>query len=106
MSLELYCLPLDWSLVVNKGLLYFALVPVHNVWRLTDPDGFFGLSESLIILPVNYFFPLPIDNIVKKRQLFRENKVILMLDINTNVLYLAGLMFTVYTLPNLKKYPL
>ena len=94
MPLDLYCLPLDWSLVVNKGLLYFAqvvcpLVPVHNVWRLTDPDGFFGLSESLIILPVNYFFPLPIDNIVKKRQLFRENKAILILDINTNVLYLC-----------------
>ena len=28
-----------------------ALVPVHAVWRLTDPDSFFDLS----ILPVNYF---------------------------------------------------
>ena len=28
------------------------LVPVHDVWRLSDPYSFFDLSESLIILPV------------------------------------------------------
>ena len=34
------------------------LVPVHDMWRLTDPDYFFDLSESLINLPVNYFCPI------------------------------------------------
>ena len=35
-----------------------AAAPAHDVWRPTDPDSFFDLSESLIILPVNYFAPL------------------------------------------------
>ena len=30
------------------------LTPVHDLWRLIDPDSFFDLSESLIIIPVNY----------------------------------------------------
>ena len=34
--------------------LYASLVPVHDVWRLTDLDSFFDLMKSLIILPVNY----------------------------------------------------
>ena len=31
--------------------------PIHDVWRLTDSDRYLHLSESLIILPVNYFCP-------------------------------------------------
>ena len=43
---------------------HLYLVPVHDVWRLTDPNSFFDLSESHIILPVNYFCPLPIDDMI------------------------------------------
>ena len=39
------------------------MVPVHDVWRLLDPDSYFDLSESLIILPVNYVFPFTEYNI-------------------------------------------
>ena len=40
------------------------LVPVCDVWRLTDPDSFFDLFESLIILPVSHLCPFPIDGMV------------------------------------------
>ena len=45
------------------------LVPVPCMLRLTDPDSFFDLSKSLIILPVNYFCPLPIDGMVNFRDM-------------------------------------
>ena len=43
-SLDLDCLPLDWFLVVNKRHVDVAqfvcpLGPVHDMWRLTDPDS-------------------------------------------------------------------
>ena len=49
---------------VDVVQVVFHLVTIHDVWRLADPESFFDLSESLIILPVNYFCPLQIDDIV------------------------------------------
>ena len=41
-----------------------------DVWRLTNPCGFFVLSEYLIILNVNYFHPLPIHGMVSPSNMF------------------------------------
>ena len=49
---------------VDVAQFVCTLVPVHDVLKLTDPDGFFDLSESLIVLPLNYSCPLLIDDMV------------------------------------------
>ena len=53
MSPNLDCLPLDWFLVVNKRHVDVAqfvcpLVPVHDMWRLTDPDSCGKQSKSVM----------------------------------------------------------
>ena len=50
--------PVDVSQVVCPQ------VSVLDAWRLTDPDGFFDLSEPRIILPVKYVRPHQIDDMV------------------------------------------
>ena len=54
---------------VDVAQVVCTLVPVHDLWRLIDPDSFFDLSESLINLPVNYFCPLHTDDIVSLRDM-------------------------------------
>ena len=50
---------------VDIAQVVCPLVLVHDALELTDPDSFFDLSESLIILPINYFCPLPIDDMLR-----------------------------------------
>ena len=48
-------MPVDVAQVVR------LLVLVHDIWRLTDHDRFFDLSESLIVL---YVCPHSVDGMV------------------------------------------
>ena len=51
---------------VDVAQVVCSLVQVHGLWRLTEPDSFFHLSESLIILPVSYFCPFLIQVMVSR----------------------------------------
>ena len=67
---DLDCIPLQRFLVINKRPADIAqvvcpLIPGNDLWRLTDPDSFFDLSDSSpcqVILP--RLHPLPINDIV------------------------------------------